>query len=48
MANDVFTKIDTFLDEFLTQITDKVQSTLSSEIGTIINVSVVCYIMFFG
>lgn len=48
MANNVFTKIDTFLDEFLTQITDKVQSTLSSEIGTIINVSVVCYIMFFG
>lgn len=48
MANDVFTKIDTFLNDFLTQITDKVQNTLSSDIGTIINVSVVCYIMFFG
>ncbi|WP_424406050.1 TrbG/VirB9 family P-type conjugative transfer protein [Pasteurella sp. PK-2025] len=48
MGNDVFTKIDTFLNTFLTTIAQKIQTLLSGEIGTLLLVSITLYIVIYG
>ena len=48
MENNVFTKIDTFLNAFLTTIVQKIQTLLSGEIGTLLLVSITLYIVIYG
>lgn len=48
MANDVFSRVDGFLDKFLTTITTDIQKLLASDIGTVILVSITLYIVIYG
>ena len=48
MANDVFSKVDAFLEKFLTTISSDIQKLLAGDIGTIISVSVTLYIVVYG
>lgn len=48
MANDVFSRADTFLNGFLTTLEKQVQTLLSNEIGTLIVSSIILYIIIYG
>lgn len=48
MANNVFSKVDTFLNDFLTSISQNVQTLLANDIGTLLYASISLYVVIYG